>query len=137
MWCWREHHPAGYLSNMITQPERMRVAIIDADLVDREHIRSLLAHHADIDVVAECSTGPEALATIDRANPDVVFVDVAVPDDDGFELMEAMEPSRAEVECGGKTKRPAFVFVTASARSAVKAFEIRALDFLLKPLERG
>ena len=115
----------------------MRVAIVDADIVDREQIRSLLAYHEDIEIVAECSNGAEALATIDLANPDVVFVDVAASSLEGLELVEAMEPTHPELRSGGKTKRPAFVFVTACARSAVKAFEIRALDCLLKPLERA
>ena len=114
----------------------MRVALVDADLVDRAHMRSLLAHHEDIDIVAECASGAEALATIDRASPDIVFVDVAAPNVDAFQLVEAMESADAESQFGGRTKRPAFVFVTACARSAVKAFEIRVLDCLLKPLER-
>jgi len=114
----------------------MRVAIVDADRVDREQMRSLLAYYEDIEIVAECSSGAEALAAIDLANPDVVFVDVAAPNLDALELVEAIEATHLTLQEGPETKRPAFVFVTACAKSAVQAFEIRALDFLLKPLER-
>jgi two-component system LytT family response regulator len=115
----------------------MRVAIVDARQADRQRLRSLLAREADIQVVVECSDGAHALSSIGDTNPDLVFLDVQMPNVDGFELVEAIERGDAELISGKPSRRPAFVFVTACETSAVKAFEIHALDFLLKPLDEA
>ena len=121
---------------MITDPNKIRVAIVDDEELSRERMRTLLSEHADIEVVAECADGAEALRAIDDKNPDLVFLDVQMPEVDGFEVVEALEHGDADApENAGKT--PAIVFVTAHDDHALKAFEIHALDFLLKPFDEA
>jgi two-component system LytT family response regulator len=76
-----------------------------------------------IEIVGECSSGPQAIAVITESSPDLVFLDVQMPEMDGFELARALGPERM----------PAVVFVTAFDEYALRAFEIHALDYLLKP----
>ena len=74
---------------MITDPNKIRVAIVDDEELARERMRALLSEHSDIEVVAECADGAEALRAIDDKNPDLVFLDVQMPDVDGFDVIEA------------------------------------------------
>jgi DNA-binding LytR/AlgR family response regulator len=80
----------------------------------------------DVEIVGVCSDGPSAVETIERAQPDLVFLDVQMPGMDGFEVIENLDPSRL----------PSVVFVTAHDGHAIRAFEIHALDFLLKPFDQ-
>lgn len=102
----------------------LRVVIADDEPLARERLQQLLALQADVEVVAECATGRETLAAVGRTAPDLLFLDVTMPDLDGFGVIEAL-PQPA----------PAVVFVTAHQRFALKAFEVRAADFLLKPFD--
>jgi two-component system LytT family response regulator len=120
---------------LITDPSKIRVAIVDDEELSRERMRALLAEHNDIEVVAECADGAEALRAIDDKNPDLVFLDVQMPEVDGFEVVEALERGDPEMPANGKA--PAIVFVTAHDDHALKAFEIHALDFLLKPFDEA
>lgn len=121
---------------MITDPSKIRVAIVDDEELARERMRTLLSEHTDIEVVAECADGAEALRAIDDKNPDLVFLDVQMPEVDGFEVVEALERGDPTGnDSNGKT--PAIVFVTAHDDHALKAFEIHALDFLLKPFDEA
>lgn len=113
---------APVLTSNTMHVEEIRVAIVDAIEADREHIRSLLASEKDTLIVAEWADGAQALSTIDEANPDILFVDVESPDVDRLELAE---------------ERPAFVYVASCRACAVKAFDVGALDFLLKPFEKA
>src|SRR5689334_8402866 len=113
--------------------EDIRVAIVDAKEADREHMRSLLASEQDIQIVAEWGDGAEALSSIGEANPDVLFLDIETPSVDGFELVEAIGRRCDDSVSGDSSRRPAFVFVTTCQESAVKAFDVCALDFVLKP----
>lgn len=123
---------------MITDLNKIRVAIVDDEELSRERMRTLLAEHSDIEVVAECADGAEALRAIDDKNPDLVFLDVQMPEVDGFEVVEALERGDPEApEGSGAAKAPAIVFVTAHDDHALKAFEIHALDFLLKPFDEA
>ena len=123
---------------MITDLNKIRVAIVDDEELARERMRALLSEHDDIEVVAECADGAEALRAIDDKNPDLVFLDVQMPDVDGFEVVEALERGDAEAPPGNNPKAPpAIVFVTAHDDHAIKAFEIHALDFLLKPFDEA
>ncbi len=101
----------------------MRVIIVDDEPLARERIRTLAAGHADLALLAECEDGPTAVETIDALRPDLVFLDVQMPELDGFEVLEALEA------------RPAIIFVTAYDEHAVRAFEVNAIDYLLKPVE--
>ncbi len=100
---------------------RMRVAIVDDELLARSVLREYLARHDDIDIVAECANGFEAVKAIADLAPELVFLDIQMPRLDGFEVAELI---------GAKTK---LIFVTAYDQYALKAFECHALDYLLKP----
>ncbi len=101
--------------------------IVDDEAPARKRLRDLLRHEDDVEVVAECSDGPSAVDAILRHDPDVLFLDVQMPEMDGFEVLRAV----------GSDQAPAVVFVTAFDRHAVEAFEARALDYLLKPFTRS
>lgn len=117
--------------------EEIRVAIVDAKQADREHIRSLLSSAEDMQVVAEWCDGAEALSSIGEMNPDVLFLDTETPKVDGFELAKAIGRRCQESLSDETTRRPGFVFVTRCQTCAVKAFDVRALDFVLKPLGKA
>lgn len=99
----------------------MRVIIVDDEPLARALLREYLAAHGDIDIVAECVNGFEAVKAIAELKPDLVFLDIQMPKLDGFEV----------VELAGATT--SYVFVTAFDQFALKAFEVRAIDYLLKP----
>jgi two-component system LytT family response regulator len=115
---------------LITDTAKIRVAIIDDEQLARERMRALLSEHADIEVVGECADGAAAIPLIDETQPDLVFLDVQMPEVDGFEVVEALER-----DAEGR-RPPAIVFVTAHDDHALRAFEIHALDFLLKPFDQ-
>jgi two-component system LytT family response regulator len=105
---------------------KIRTLIVDDEPLARERLRSLLAAEPDIEVLGECADGREAVAAIDRDAPDLVFLDIQMPELDGFEVLAAIEPA----------KPPVVVFVTAYSQHALRAFEVHALDYLLKPFDR-
>lgn len=106
---------------------RIRTLIVDDEPLARERLRALLAGEADVEVVGECASGEEAVAAIRRAAPDLVFLDVQMPGADGFEVLRGLDPERI----------PFVVFATAFDEFALRAFEVNALDYLLKPFEEG
>ncbi len=122
--------------NLITDVERVRAAILDTDQGGRERIRSLLANQDDFHIVVEGSGSAEALASIANEKPDIVFLDVQSLNGGGFEFLESMNRGCGESPDADRSWRPAFVIVTAAEESAVKAFDVRALDFILKPVNR-
>jgi len=105
---------------------KIRALIVDDEPLARERLASLLAGEADVEVVGQCANGVEALAGIQEKTPDLVFLDVQMPELDGFGVLAALEGER----------RPAVIFVTAHDRFALKAFEVHAIDYLLKPFDR-
>jgi two-component system LytT family response regulator len=105
---------------------KMRTLVVDDEPMARERIMSLLQHEADIEIVGECSDGPQAIAAIHHQAPDLVFLDVQMPGIDGFGVISAIGPERL----------PIVIFVTAYDEYALKAFEVHALDYLLKPFGR-
>ncbi|MEW6366072.1 MAG: LytTR family DNA-binding domain-containing protein [Acidobacteriota bacterium] len=104
----------------------IRTLIIDDEPLARDRIRALLADQQDIICVGECADGRSAVAAINEHSPDLIFLDVQMPEMDGFGVLQALPPERM----------PAVIFVTAYDRYAVKAFEVHALDYLLKPFDR-
>lgn len=92
----------------------------------REKIRSFLEREADVEIIAECSDGPDAVDAIRKYAPDLLFLDIEMPGLDGLEVIEKV----------GSARMPVTVFVTAFDRYAVKAFEQHAIDYLLKPFDR-
>ena len=102
----------------------LRVLVVDDERLARQRLRRLLREEG-VDVVAECSDGLEAVTALRTHAPDLVFLDVQMPELDGFGVL-------AEV---GAERMPAVVFVTAYDQYAVRAFEVNALDYLLKPFD--
>jgi len=116
----------------------IRIVIADDEPLARQRIRSLLEDRRDVMIVGEARDGAEAVDVILRERPDVVFLDVKMPELDGFEVIAALEEmSQPDAEAGATSSSPAIVFVTAFGEFAVKAFEVRALDYLLKPFDRA
>jgi two-component system, LytTR family, response regulator len=111
-----------------------RIVIADDEPLARQRIRSLLDDRRDIAIVGEARDGAEAVDLILRERPDVVFLDVKMPELDGFEVIAALEAMDDEPDA---SLLPAIIFVTAFGEFAVKAFEVRALDYLLKPFDRA
>lgn len=102
----------------------MRVLIVDDEELARGLVREFLAAHGDIEIVAECANGFEAVKAITELAPDLVFLDIQMPRLNGFEVVEL---------AGSKTH---YVFVTAFDQYALKAFEVHAIDYLLKPFSQ-
>ena len=103
----------------------MRVLIVDDEPLARERIRDLLRAEGDVRRVEECGNGEEAVEAIQARPPDLVFLDVQMPGLDGFGVLERLPPG----------PMPLVVFVTAYEQHAVRAFEVHALDYLLKPFD--
>jgi two-component system, LytTR family, response regulator LytT len=114
--------------------------IIDDEQLAREELRYLLDSEQDVKVVGEGTNGIEALELIEHHHPDIVFLDVQMPGMDGFAVIELlMERNRARKGQAGEeeTPLPQFVFATAFDQYAVRAFEVNAADYLLKPFDRN
>ena len=105
----------------------LRALIVDDEPVARRRLRALLESEGRVEVIGECEDGAAAIDDIRRSRPDVVFLDVQMSGLDGFDVVEALEPA----------EQPAIVFVTAYDRYAVRAFDVHAVDYLLKPFERA
>ena len=102
---------------------KLSAIIADDEPLARERVRVLLAGEPDIEVIAECSHGEQALKATRQHRPDLLFLDVQMPRLDGFEVLEALTPE----------EMPVVVFTTAHDEHAIRAFEVNALDYLLKP----
>ncbi|MBM3845043.1 MAG: response regulator transcription factor [Verrucomicrobia bacterium] len=103
----------------------LRVIIVDDEPLARERLRRLLGEVPGAAIVCECSNGAEAIVAIRKDRPDLVFLDVQMPEVDGFGVLAALQPS----------EHPAVIFTTAYDQFAVKAFEVHAVDYLLKPFD--
>lgn len=103
----------------------IRTIVVDDEPLSRDSIRLALGRERDIEIVAECGSGGEAVQAIGELRPDLVFLDVQMPDADGFEVIDAV----------GAERMPAVVFVTAYDVHALRAFDVHAVDYLLKPFE--
>ncbi len=103
----------------------LRVLIVDDEPLARSNIAVLLGRDAGIQLVGQCGSAEDALEAIAAVKPDLVFLDVEMPECDGFELLDRLGPSPAF----------AIVFVTAHHQFALRAFEVGALDYLMKPFD--
>jgi two-component system LytT family response regulator len=106
--------------------KKLRVIIVDDEPPARNKIRELIKSEPDVEVVDECTNGREAVQSITSKSPDLVFLDIQMPELDGFGVIEAIGPEQF----------PAVIFVTAYDQYAVQAFEVHAIDYLLKPFDR-
>jgi two-component system LytT family response regulator len=102
----------------------MRIIIVDDEMLARAVVREYLEEHADVEIVAECANGFEAVKAIAELAPDLVFLDIQMPKLDGFEVAELAGPGTR------------YIFATAFDQYAIKAFEFHALDYLLKPFSQ-
>ncbi len=105
----------------MTEPTPLRVVIVDDEELARRVLREYLAAHPDVEIVAECANGFEAVKAAADLRPDLVFLDIQMPKLDGFEVLDLLGPDMA------------VVFVTAYDEYALRAFEVHAVDYLLKP----
>lgn len=110
--------------------ERIRVLLVDDEAPARSLLREYLSAHAGVEVVGECANGFEAVKAISENAPDLVFLDVQMPKLDGFEVLELLQPDTRSAGA------PAVIFCTAYDEYALKAFEVHAVDYLLKPFGR-
>ena len=105
--------------------EKIRTLIVDDEPLAREGVRVLLQHDPDVEVVGECANGREAVRAIKNLGPDLLFLDVQMPEIDGFGVLNRIDAA----------SMPVVVFITAYDQHALRAFEVHALDYLLKPFK--
>ncbi len=101
--------------------KKITVIIIDDETLARQIIRKFLSNHSEIEILNECSNGFEGVKTINELNPDILFLDIQMPKLTGFEMLELID------------NPPVIIFTTAYDQYAIKAFEVNAADYLLKP----
>jgi len=99
----------------------IRAVIVDDEELARQVIREFLVPHSEIEVIAECANGFDAVKVVTEAKPDLIFLDIQMPKLDGFEVLELIDTDKA------------IIFVTAHDKYAIRAFEVHAVDYLLKP----
>jgi len=109
----------------VTNARRIRALVVDDEPLAREMTREMLGADSDVEIVAECSNGREAVDAIKSLRPDLVFLDIQMPELGGFEVLASFEPEST----------PYVIFVTAYDQYAVRAFEVHAFDYLLKPFD--
>lgn len=102
-----------------------RVLVVDDEVLARQRLLTLLARRPDFEAAGECATGAEAVMAIRREKPDIVLLDVQMPELDGFDVIDEI----------GAQNMPAVIFVTAFDDYAIDAFEVGAIDYLLKPVD--
>jgi two-component system LytT family response regulator len=104
---------------------QLRTVIVDDEAPARDKLKIFLARESDIKVVAECDSGSTAVEAISNTKPDLVLLDIQLPDMDGFTVLKSVPVQ----------ERPAVIFTTAYDQYAIKAFDAHALDYLLKPFD--
>ena len=106
---------------------RIRTVIVDDEPLARASIRTLLERDPDVEIVGECGSGADAIDVLRASRPDLCFLDVQMPECDGFDVLESL----------GADAPATVVFVTAHDQYALRAFEVEALDYVLKPFDDG
>jgi two-component system LytT family response regulator len=102
----------------------LRTLVVDDEPLARELLRKMLAEHGDVEVIGECASGTQAVDAVRAERPDLLFLDVQMPGLDGFEVLRELAPELPQV-----------IFVTAYDQYALRAFDVHALDYLLKPFD--
>ena len=100
----------------------LRTVLVDDEAIARRELRRLLGEHPEVEIVGEAGDVPAAVQLIEKIDPDLIFLDIRMPGADGFDLLERVDAT------------PEVIFTTAYDRHAVRAFEVNALDYLLKPI---
>src|SRR5690349_8978805 len=104
---------------------KIRTIIVDDEELARERLRALLSKQPEIEIIGEAADGRSAVDLVDRLKPDLLFLDVQMPELTGFEVLAALDDP------------PNVIFVTAHDNFALKAFDVHAIDYLLKPFDRA
>jgi two-component system LytT family response regulator len=104
---------------------KIKTLIVDDEPIARRNLRALLRGYSDVELVGECGSGAEAVRIIQADPPDMLFLDVQMPEINGFDVLKQIDLARI----------PAVIFVTAYDQYALRAFEVQALDYLLKPFD--
>ena len=110
----------------MTDATRIRALVIDDEPLARDMIREMLESDPHVEIIAECANGREAVAAIKSLSPDLIFLDIQMPELGGFEVLESLDSGSA----------PYVIFATAYDQYAVRAFEVHAFDYLLKPFDQ-
>ncbi|NGP77047.1 response regulator transcription factor [Balneolaceae bacterium YR4-1] len=105
---------------------KIRTVIVDDEPLARKRLESLLKEDKEIELLESCANGQEAIETIEKERPDLVFLDIQMPEINGFEVLQGID----------QDKVPLVVFVTAYDEYAIKAFDVHALDYIMKPFKR-
>jgi two-component system LytT family response regulator len=106
---------------------RIKTLIVDDEELARSRMRRFLSQEENIEILGECGSGPDAISFIREHRPDLVFLDIQMPEVSGFDVLHSLSPGEI----------PAIIFVTAHDQHAIQAFEVHALDYLVKPLSRA
>lgn len=101
----------------------MKAIIVDDERLARNELKNLLAEFPEVEIIEECSSAEDAIKAVDKLKPDVIFLDIHMPGKDGFGVLEELD------------YMPHVIFITAYDEYAIKAFDVNALDYLLKPIE--
>ena len=101
----------------------MKAVIVDDERLARNELKSLLTNYPDVEIIEECDSADAAISVVDKLKPDVVFLDIHMPGKDGFGVLEELDYT------------PHVIFITAYDEYAIKAFDVNALDYLLKPIQ--
>ena len=110
----------------MTGQSKIRALVVDDEPLARRRLRKLLSRDPDVEMIGDCANGYEAITAISEQRPDLVFLDVQMPEVDGFGVLERLKADAV----------PYVIFVTAFDQYALKAFEVSAIDYLLKPFDR-
>lgn len=121
----KNRRPKAQPFQKTTLKEKIKTLIVDDEPLARRNLRLLLERDPQIEIIGECRNGKEAVKAIESSRPDLVFLDIQMPEMDGFDVLEQV----------GAEHLQAIVFVTAFDQYALKAFEVHALDYLLKPYD--
>jgi two-component system, LytTR family, response regulator len=105
----------------------LRVVVVDDETLARNRLRKFLTQEPDLEIIGECASGPEAITYLREHQPDLVFLDVQMPQFNGLDVARSLPAGYL----------PAIIFVTAHNHYAVEAFKVQALDYLLKPFDRA
>jgi len=106
--------------------KKIRALILDDEPLARDRLRQLLNEQPEIEMIGECADGREAVEAIRKQSPELIFLDIQMPELNGFEVLEAIDAE----------PMPVIIFVTAHDKFALRAFEVHAVDYLLKPFDR-
>jgi two-component system LytT family response regulator len=116
---------AAVLQNSSYLLNKIKTIIVEDEIHARNHLRTCLDHHPDLDLVAECADGKSAISKIKEFQPELLFLDIRIPEPDGFGVLRALPANQI----------PLTIFVTAFDDYALQAFEVFACDYILKPYE--